>query len=227
MKVLTHKRRAQWLSGRRLIGAVALMAFLLVIIFALIITLLVVFVPQASNSPFLLIAMAAASIIVGLRVGNLLSRRAMPHTVLETALKGLSAESRLYNYWLPANHVLISPHGVFTLTPYNSEKPIAFTSSISTKDVARLLERTRSDAQRAQAWLDNHLPGSGVKVQPVLVLTNPRASFTVEGDLGIPILYADKRKPSLKTYIRGRSQPTLSPDAVAQLDRVLHIPHAR
>jgi len=225
MRVLTHKRRAQWLSGRRLIGAVALTAIALVVVFASIITLLITFAPQASDSPFLLIAMAAASIIVGLRVGSLLSRRVTPHAVLEAALKGLSAESRLYNYWLPANHALISPHGVFTLTPYNGEKPIVLTST-TTKDVARLLERARSDAQRTQAWLDSHLPESGVKVQPVLVLTDPRASFVVESDPGIPILYADKRKPSLKAYIRNQSQPSLSASAVAQLDRVLRIPHA-
>ncbi len=225
MRVLTHKRRARWLSIRPLIVAVTLMAFLLIGIFALIIALVIAFVPAASESPFLLIAMAAASIIVGLRIGSLMSRRTLPHTILEAALKGFSAETRLYNYWLPANHVLISPHGIFTLTPYDGRRPLTLAGSAPTKEAARLLERARAEAQRTQAWLSDHL-GERATVQPVIVLTNPRASLTAEDTLDIPVLYADKRKPSLKAYIRNQALPTLSARAIARLDEILHIPHA-
>lgn len=223
MRVLTHKRRAQWLSIRPLILAVALMGFLLVGVFALIIALVIAFVPAASDSPFLLVAMAAASVIIGLRIGSLMSRRILPHTILEAALKGLGAESRLYNYWLPANHVLIGPQGIFTLTPYDGKNPLIFAEGVSSKEAIRLLERARADAQRTQAWLSDRLAESAT-VQPVIVLTNPRASFVAEGALDIPVLYADKRKPSLKAYVRSQALPTLSAEVIAQLDKALRIP---
>ncbi len=161
-----------------------------------------------------------------------------PHEAIPAGLKGFGKKARLYQYYKPANHLLISDFGVFIL----STQPVNVSVSVDGETIksrtpffGRLIKSFSQDtlnlpirqalgeAQRAQDWLDKNLPDHGISVHPVIVLTNPKAEFEVINAPPIPITYSDKRTPSLKAYIREQSYPTLTPEQIDQLEEVLNI----
>src|SRR5690606_39909648 len=75
-----------------------------------------------SGSPFLIVALGLISTFIGLQAGGQISRLPEPHNVLSNGLKGVGAAATLYHYYLPADHVLVTPKGVFTLTDRKSTR---------------------------------------------------------------------------------------------------------
>jgi hypothetical protein len=161
-----------------------------------------------------------------------------PHEAVPDGLKGFGKKSRLYQYYSPANHLLITDFGVFSLStqPVNVSVDIdGETFKTRTPFFGRLIKsfsqdtlnlpvrQALIDAKRAQNWLDKNLPDHRVAVHPVIVFTNPRAEFEIVNEPPVPVAYADKRKPSLKTYIREQTYPTLTSDQVSELEDALNI----
>jgi len=187
--------------------------------------------------PSLFVITGLALSLIGIRMANKWLRPPLAHHSLGDGLRGLGKQAVAYHYYLPARHVLVCQHGVFTLTVV----PIRVTASVN-KDrwrrreniLRRLVALFRQeslsdptivatlDAARLQRWLDRRIPGHNVTVQPVVVFTNERAYVEI-GKVSVPVLYADKRKPSLKQWIREQNQPTLSEEQIARLETAVKI----
>jgi len=185
-----------------------------------------------SSPPLTIVIPGLIISIFGIRMVNKWVRSPLAHQSLRNGLRGLGKQAACYHYYLPAPHVLVCQHGVFSLSPV----PHHLSASVH-KDKWRrkdnLWRKLTSlfrqdglgdptlaatvDAWRLQRWLDKRLPGHGVTVQPVIVFTHEKAYVEV-GETSVPVLYTDKRKPSLKQWIREQQQPTLSEEQIAQLE---------
>lgn len=184
-------------------------------------------------APLLLIIVAFIVTMISVRMTNLWMREPRPETIMKEGLKGLSNNSVLYHYYhKPAQHVLIAPQGVFVLTTRFQQGNFTvqedewkthrsaisrITSLFRFEDIGNPTEDAVKNAAHVEALLAQIAPG--VKVQPVVVFTDPRANITIENPT-VPVLYgSDKREPNLTTFMREirKSQPsskTLTADQI-------------
>ncbi|NLX10233.1 MAG: hypothetical protein GXY36_11295 [Chloroflexi bacterium] len=175
--------------------------------------------------------------IASVRMANTWIREPRPNTALNEALKGLGHHYTLFHYLLPAQHVLVGPEGVFTITPVWQDRPYQVRGrrwygdrGIMRRIVGYLRQdlvgnpfrEAAFDAQQVQRMVNKLAPDAGIEVQPLVVFTSPRANFEAE-DPEIPVLYADpKKKPSLRGYLRdqkGAGRATLALEHMDQIDR--------
>jgi hypothetical protein len=187
--------------------------------------------------PVVLVVPGLILSIIGIQMTNKWGRRPLAHQSLRAGLRGLGKSATAYHYHFPAPHLLICSHGVFTLTPVTHRISASVDSDRWRRNESLLRKLTipfrqdslgnptfaaTIDASRMQRWLDRRLPGHGVTVQPVVVFTHENAYIEV-GETSVPVLYADKRKPSLRQWIRDQQQPTLSEDQIARLEAAAKI----
>lgn len=135
---------------------------------------------------------------------------------LNAALKGTDKKYRLYNYSLPAPHVLLTPFGVTVLLLKNLEGniqagPKGWTSNMSilrflrwfsseqlgdpTKDLEAQLEHVRAFVAGAE--------GESFKppVDGLIVFTNPKASVSVT-NVDLPVVLLNQNEDELKAALR-------------------------
>ncbi|MFN2242713.1 MAG: nuclease-related domain-containing protein [Anaerolineae bacterium] len=112
---------------------------------------------------------------------------------LAQGLKGFDDRYRLYNYLLPAPHVLLSPVGLFVITPMGQDGVIHYDGQKFHRDFSaiRLLRfmaeeglgkpfaEADSQVRAIQKLLDEHEAGEDVEVQSVVVFYNPRAQLDI------------------------------------------------
>jgi len=112
---------------------------------------------------------------------------------LAQALKGFDDRFRLYSHFLPAPHVLLSPMGLFVLTPMGQDGAIRYDGQKFRRDFSaiRLLRfmadeglgqpfaEADSQVRAMKKLLDEHAVGEGVEVQNVVVFYNPRAQLEI------------------------------------------------
>jgi hypothetical protein len=156
---------------------------------------------------------------------NLWIREPRPEQVIRDGLKGMNKKSRLYHYHhSPAKHILIAPQGVFVMVVRWQQGHIivrdgrwTFRRNLlsSIPAIFRLdsLGRPYAEAERAANYLQSLLDpiAPDVEVQPLIIITDPRAQFEVNGDdeMPVPVLYANEKningerlKPNLTDYMR-------------------------
>jgi hypothetical protein len=109
------------------------------------------------------------------------------------ALKGFDDRYRLYNYVLPAPHVLLSPFGIFVLTAMGQDGVIRFAGNkfrrnfslgrlfrlMADEGLGRPFAEGDSQVKALREYLEAHDAGEGVDIQNVLVFYNPRAQLDV------------------------------------------------
>ncbi|WP_119072895.1 nuclease-related domain-containing protein [Aggregatilinea lenta] len=190
---------------------------------------------SASSLSCLLLPTLLLMTITSVRMANQWIREPRPAKALQEALKGLGSRYTLFNYLLPAHHVLVGPEGVFLLHTVWQEKSYRVSGKKWSGDggmINRLMGYMRQDllgdpfreatyeAQQVQRVIDKLAPDSGVTVQPVVVFINAKARVEAE-DPDLPVVYGDpKKKPSLRQFLREQKsvdRPTLS---VEQMDRI-------
>jgi hypothetical protein len=110
---------------------------------------------------------------------------------LAQGLKGFDDRYRLYNYTLPAPHVLLSPLGLFVLTAMGQDGAIHYEGDRFRRDfspgrifrfmadegLGRPFAEADSQVQALRRYLEAHDVGEGVEIQNVLVFFNPRAQL--------------------------------------------------
>lgn len=125
--------------------------------------------------------------------------------------KGFDDRWQLYQYWLPAPHVLLSPMGLFVLTPMGQDGTIRFEDgkfqrAFSAMRLLRFMAEeglgrpfAEADAQVAalQKFLEAHDVDQDVEIQNILVFYNPLAKLTVS-DAPRPITDAKGLKKALR-----------------------------
>lgn len=145
--------------------------------------------------------------------------------LLDKVLKGLEGSSRLYALVLPADHVILSPAGLFTLTLKSQDGQItcrgdtwrrrwSLTSMFRSLFGARLgnpTRQARKDAAALKKWLSSRLPDVEVPIQPVIVFAHPRADLKLE-EPSVPVVRLDE----LKSYLREATRSSVLDRATLQ-----------
>jgi hypothetical protein len=192
---------------------------------------------QTSQITCLVLPLLLLMTLASVRLANVWVREPRPEAVLDDALKGLGRKHTIFHHVLPAPHVLIGPEGVFTLTAiwqerayrvkgkrwYGDEGLFRKINGYMRQDLlGNPFQEALFHAQQIQKLIDKIAPDSEVKVQPVIVFINPKASFESEDPI-IPIVYADpKKKPALRQYLRDQTDArhiTLDQEALDEIDR--------
>jgi hypothetical protein len=130
---------------------------------------------------------------------------------LAQGLKGFDDRYRLYSYFLPAPHVLLSPTGLFVLTTMGQDGVIRYDGTKFRRDfsAARLLRfmadeslgkpfaDADSQVRAVQKLLDEQGAGQGIEIQNVVVFYNPRAQLTIS-DPPRPVVTQKALKKALR-----------------------------
>jgi len=176
----------------------------------------------------LLLGMVVAT--VGIANMNRWVREPRADQALEQGLKGFDDQYRLYNYVLPAPHVLLTPTGITVLTALGQDGVIRYEGGKFRRNwsIGRLLRfmadeglgrpfSEGDDQVRAlKQFLESHGAGEGVDIQNVLVFYNPRAQLSVT-DPPRPVVVPK----GLKKALRKQAEGALLPAQVRRLHEVL------
>ncbi len=238
MRVVTNKSRARRNRARQLITTTLVTSVLLITLFTFVLAGVSSAFPDIAKSPFLLIGMAIISAVIGLQSGGMLVKIPISHEALEAGLKGFGKDTTLYNYWLPASHVFITPKQIYSLTVRTQDTTITFnddgwtTHNSLFKRIRWFLTQTpfrdplhdaEEEANKLQQWLEANLPEPQPTVHPLIVFVNPKVTLTVTQQPRIPVAYADKRTPTLKAAIRAYTDNPHVEDITAHIDEILNI----
>lgn len=190
MRLITNERLV---TRRARLGKIAIVAGLGFLIVGLIISLTLQQFPWFWLSfACLLLGLLASS--VGTFTINRWVREPRADQALAQALKGFDDRYRLYNYFLPAPHVLLSPVGLYVLTAMGQDGVIRYEGNRFRRDfslgrvlrfmadegLGRPFEIADSEVHALQRFLEAHGVDDEVEIQNVLVFYNPRARLEVE-----------------------------------------------
>lgn len=195
--------------------------------------------PEASSTvSCMILPLLMLTTLASVRMANTWIREPRPESVLEESFKGLGQKYTLFNHLMPAPHVLIGPEGVFAINPLWQEGTFRVSGSkwhgqggltrrlmgyLRQDSIGNPFQDARFYASEVQKVINRVAPDSEIEVQPLVVFTSPKAELVIE-DPALPVLYADnKRKPSLRQYLRDRDrdqQPTLTEEDLDALDRM-------
>lgn len=143
--------------------------------------------------PFLCLLLGVGAASIGMPSLNRWVRSPRADQALEQGLKGLDDRYRLYNYLLPAPHVLLSPVGLFVLTAMGQDGEIRcegarFRRKFSAVRLLRLmgeegmgkpLAEGDAEVHALHQFLEKRGDGDGVQIQNLIVFYHPRAQVTV------------------------------------------------
>jgi hypothetical protein len=148
---------------------------------------------------------------------------------LAQGLKGFDDRYRLYNYLLPAPHVLLSPMGLYVLTAMGQDGVIRYQGDKFRRDfsLGRVLRfmaeeglgkpfaEADAQVQALQELLDEQGMGEEVEVRNVVVFYNPRAELVIS-DPPRPVA----NPKGLKKAIRKQSNQKLPSSLYHQLQNL-------
>jgi hypothetical protein len=176
-------------------------------------------------------------VLVSVRMTNSWVRIPLPWEAMEEGLKGTGGDTVMYNFLLPANHVIVSPNGIFAIVTRFQDSPqkVVDDKWSSPRGLLTLMRQeqignptrdAKAAALQTQVFLQELLGDESIEVQPLIVFVNPYAKVATEGELSVPVLFAssEKKKESLKQFLRdvkSEEYPTLSREQIAQLDDLL------
>jgi len=175
---------------------------------------------------------------IGITIANRWIKEPRADQALAREMKGLDDRHRLYNYLLPAEHVLLSPYGLFVLTVKRQEGEIRcqgerwhhafswrrFLGGLGRERLGNPTREHRRNVEAMRQWLARLLPEVEVPIEGAIVFTNPEVKLTIV-DSPVPVLFVKK----LKSFLRGASKRHKKiPEALRkELERVLGAEAAR
>jgi hypothetical protein len=148
---------------------------------------------------------------------------------LAQALKGFDDRYRLYNYLLPAPHVLLSPVGLYVLTAMGQDGVVRYEDGkfrrnfslgrllrfMADEGLGRPFAVADSEVNALQQLLAEH-DAQEVEVENIVVFYNPRAELLAQ-DTPRPVVVPK----ALKKLIRKQSDSDLSNRQYRQLKEIL------
>ena len=151
---------------------------------------------------------------------------------LEIALKGLDNKHLLYNYLLPAEHVLLSPYGVYVFIVKRLDGRITcegerwrqkfsflrLLQGMSRERLGNPTQDLRWAMDRVRQLLEPEVGDEEVPIAGMIVFSNDKAELDVTGS-PVPVLPAKKLKRHLRSAFKaGRRLPE---DTRRELERIL------
>jgi hypothetical protein len=184
--------------------------------------------PQYSIYTLVLLIIGVAASQYGIANAYRYSRKPRPDEELADALKGLDDRHRLYNYILPAYHVLLTPKQLYVLIARGVAGKIVCEGRkwhhdrrfslgrvlriFNPENLGNPVREAEWDREALEGWLQQHAEGLKVTVEPVVVFTSPQ----VDLDLRSPSVRPIKAK-ALKDALRKSDTAGLSGDDYRQL----------
>ncbi len=150
---------------------------------------------------------------------------------LAKALKGFDNKHHLYNYLLPAPHVLLTPTGVLVFKVKSNDGAIFCRGDKwrNTWQWTRLLggmgqeplgnpsADLRADIEKIKQLLANKLEGAAaMPVDGYVVFTSPRAQLSLE-EPSVPVVRVEELKETLRKTKRGAPLPQKTLDDLAKI----------
>jgi hypothetical protein len=157
-------------------------------------------------------------------------RSPRPDERLAKELKGFDDRYTLYSWMLPAPYVFAGPSGIYTFAVREQggkvsnvgdrwKQPFSigrFLTAFGQEGLGNPTVDAAGDAKKMQAYLDKHLPGEHLEVQPIILFLNPG----VDLDLNNPAVPVVMTK-SLKGLLRQRSkEKRVSNDTLQALEQL-------
>jgi hypothetical protein len=226
LKNIVDKKKVE--RGAR-IGKIATFAGLGILLVGMILSLVV--------QDLSVIWLAFGCLLAGLMVSSIGTlnmnrwvRQPRADQALAQGLKGFDDRYRLYNYVLPAPHVLLSPMGLFVMTAMGHDGKISFDGNrfrrgwtpmrllrlIADEGLGRPLEEINRQIAVVRQLLETHEAGQGVDIQGLIVFYNPRVQLEVT-EPPLPII--DPK--GLKKAIRRQGEEKLSQRQYSELQSIL------
>lgn len=153
--------------------------------------------------------------------------------VLEKSLKGFDNKYHLYNYLLPAEHVLVTPSGVLVFkTKYHDDqitcrdgnwhRPWKWTrlfGSMAQEPLGDPIAEMNDEIGKMRQLLQDKIENATtIPIEGYVVFTDPRARLSID-DPSLPVVTADNLKETLRKHKRVQSLP---PAVVEKIDAVLN-----
>ena len=129
---------------------------------------------------------------VAMALANRYVREPRPDRALASAIKALDDRYRLYQYRLPAQHALMTPSGVYAITPkfqggsvewdeqrnrFRHRGVSVFRRIFGQESLGRPVLEAGAEAQRLAKFLAKQFGEAAPPVFPLLVFTNPKVDF--------------------------------------------------
>ena len=149
---------------------------------------------------------------------------------LAKALKGLDHGYRLYNYLLPAEHVLLSPAGLVVLKVKLQDGKIScrgekwhrrlsfgrFLRALLEAPLGNPSKQARQETDRLRRFVANHFPEMNVPMQAVIVFIDPKAQLDVI-EPAMPAMTLSPLKAYLRDTTKNRTIPQETLKALTNL----------
>lgn len=150
---------------------------------------------------------------------------------LAQALKGFDKKYRLYNWLLPADHVLLSPYGLTVFTVKRQEGRVQYDGErwrhrqgffqilggLARERLGDPLRDLQADIERIKALVTQVMPDEEIPVEGVIVFVSPKVELDIKGNQ-VPVVPVKK----LKSYLRRLHKGPKIPEPVRrELEQIL------
>lgn len=213
MQVITNEKL---IKNRARLGRVASFAGLAILILGLV----------ASLSPQWLLASFGCLLVgfllsqVGIYNANRWVKEPRPDQTLDKILKGFDDRYHLYNYVLPAPHVLLTPFGFCVINPKDQGGKVRcqgkkWHHEAGWKRIWRLFgqeglgnptKEVQAEVEKLRRFLAQRVPGEEAPIEGVVVFTNPQVDLETENP-AVPVLDGKQFKSFLRSLSKERPIP--------------------
>lgn len=135
---------------------------------------------------------------------------------LGEALKGFDNKNKVYNYLLPAEHVLLTPQSVFVLTVKRTENQVRYDGqrwhnkmsifrrfqSLSRERLGDPVQESSQDVQAVKNLISSNLNDATIPVEGMIVFINPNVETLLEADPPIATLHVKQLKNHLRKRLK-------------------------
>ena len=186
--------------------------------------------PEWYSLPFYTLIAGFMLSNVGMFLANRYVREPRPDLVLRNSMKGLDDRYLLYQYCLPAQQTIVTPSGVYAVTPkfqggtveWNDNRKrfrhrgvSMYRKIFGQESLGQPIIEAQAEAQRLAKFLNKKFGDRAPDVYPILVFTNSKIEFENIKETPIPVLKAKR----LNAYLRKQPhRPTLSDQQIKDLE---------
>lgn len=179
----------------------------------------------------------------GMYFSNRYGREPRSDVALSNALKGMDDKYQMYNFYLPGSHFLVSPNGLYSLTPkfqsgvvqwdgkrWKHKNANFLLTFFGQEGLANPNSEAAADANAIAKYLAKHVEGNVPPVQPLIVFYNDNVQIEADSP-PIPAVHVKqlkdfmRRVPKAPLSDNGGSggSRTLTSVQIAQLDKALKL----
>lgn len=141
---------------------------------------------------------------------------------LEKALKGFDNKNHLYNFLLPATHVLLTPTGLLVLKVKSQEgsiscsgenwrRPFALSrlvGGLGQEGLGNPAAELRDEIAKMKKWIADHVEGGAtVPIDGYVVFSSDKVNLELN-DPTVPVVQVDGLKETLRKAKRGTPMPS-------------------